>query len=480
MTQNVNGFRILLALALIFFVAFTSTTAHGQSLSQTTRDNDDEDGVVGTTVQLPTLGISIDANGVLTAKMFADPRGELIRKRVAEAKAKLPGNLAKKSKLRKISLRKLEAEVKRLAAQGKPPTDAMQNLAGLTRAQFIFVYPEQNDIVIAGPAEPWVQNPAGRVVGIHSNKPTLQLEDLIAALRTFKPTANLNTWVACSIDPTVKGIERLKEYQKTIPRNIPPAAKARAAAEIGTGLQKSLGQADIKVYGVQRKTHLAQVMIEADYRMKMMAVGLEAPPIKMTTFIAALRGAPRGMQRWWFSPNYECVKVADKNLAIELVGQGVILSTQNIDFDKRARIVSTGKKSSPASKKYASSFTKKYEKIAKVRPVYAQLRNIIDMLVLSAWIHKTKAYERAKWTPDFFFDEKQFSIETQPNPKNCPCVANAVWKRHVLILPAGGGVSIAAARALIDKHLLQDKDGKVAAARQAVKFADDANRWWWD
>ena len=460
--------------AFIFLVTVASISAQDDD------DNENDLNVNSTTVQTPTLGISIDANGVLTAKVFADPRGELIRKRLAEAKAKLPGNLAKKSKLRKISLRKLEAEIKRLAAQGKPPTDAMNYLAGLTRANYVFVYPEKNDIVIAGPAEPWVKNASGRVVGIHSNKPTLQLEDLIAAIRTFRPSAKLNTWVACSIDPTPKGIEQLKQFQKTIPKNIPPASKARAAAEIGQGLQKSLGQAQIKVYGVPRKTHLAQVMIEADYRMKLMAVGLEPPPIKMTTFIAALRGAPRDMQRWWFSPNYDCVKVDDKNLAIELIGQGVLLSTQNIDFDKRARIVSTGKKSSPASKKYATSFTKKYPEISKVRPVYAQLRNIIDMLVLAAWIHKSKAYQKVDWTPDFFLDEKKFSIETMPDPKQCPCVANAVWKGHVLVLPAGGGVSINAARALTSKHLIKDKKGAIAKVQKEIQLGDDPQQWWWD
>lgn len=433
---------------------------------------------VSTTIQLPTLGVSIDANGVLTTKLTNDP--QLIKKRLSEAKQNLPADLLKKSKLRKISLRKLEAELIRLGKQGKSPTDTMQHLAGLVRAEYVFIYEEENDIVIAGPAEPWIVNASGRVVGIESGAPTLLLEDLVAALRTFAPGRRLDTWVACSIDPTAKGIENFKAYQKTVPRRIAPNGRSHAAVEIAAGIQKSLGNAEVKVWGVPRETHLAQVMIEADYRMKMMAVGLEAPPIRMTTFIDALRGAPRDMQRWWFMPNYDCVRVDKQENAIQLVGQGVILSTQKIDFDKNARIVPTGTKPSSASKKYATSFTKHYSKIAEVRPVFAQLRNIIDLLVLAAWIHKSKAYDRVDWKPAHLNDEANLPIEIYADPRQAQCVANAVWKGHILILPAGGGVSINASVALSKKYLKVDESGSIERLSKSFELPADANRWWWD
>ena len=63
----------------------------------------------------------------------------------------------------------------------------MLNLAGLTRVEYVFYYPDTKDIVIAGPAEGYVRDATGRMVGTTTRRATLQLEDLIVALRAFAP-----------------------------------------------------------------------------------------------------------------------------------------------------------------------------------------------------------------------------------------------------------------------------------------------------
>ena len=61
----------------------------------------------------------------------------------------------------------------------------MMQLAGLIRVEYVFAFPDEKDIVIAGPAEGWIQSPAGHIVGIQSGLPTLHLEDLTTALHVF-------------------------------------------------------------------------------------------------------------------------------------------------------------------------------------------------------------------------------------------------------------------------------------------------------
>ncbi len=61
-----------------------------------------------TTVQLPTFGVAVDADGVLSLKMFEDPGGKLRADRLAAAKAGMPGNLLAPAKLRHVSLVALE------------------------------------------------------------------------------------------------------------------------------------------------------------------------------------------------------------------------------------------------------------------------------------------------------------------------------------------------------------------------------------
>src|SRR5690606_10424333 len=105
---------------------------------------------------------------------------------------RLQGDLAKPSQLRKVSLTKLEAELAKQIAAGKQPSDDIQKLAGLTRIDFVFCYPETNEIIIAGPAEPWAISPAGRPQGIKTGAPTLELRDLVTAMRAFGPETAAN------------------------------------------------------------------------------------------------------------------------------------------------------------------------------------------------------------------------------------------------------------------------------------------------
>lgn len=137
---------------------------------------------LATTVQLPTFGVSFDAQGVLQLKTFTDPTGRLAAQRSAAARAALAGNLARPARARKVSIVRLQSAMSELLRDGKRPTGTMQRLAGLTRITSVFCYPELSDIVIVGPAEPWAEDLSGRTVGIETGRPTLLLEDLAAAL----------------------------------------------------------------------------------------------------------------------------------------------------------------------------------------------------------------------------------------------------------------------------------------------------------
>ena len=84
--------------------------------------------------QTAASGVAIDADGVLRTKVFDDPGGQLMRERIASAKATLDPKLASYSKLRKVSLNRLEQVI--LGRQGVL-TDEMRYLAGLLRVRFV-------------------------------------------------------------------------------------------------------------------------------------------------------------------------------------------------------------------------------------------------------------------------------------------------------------------------------------------------------
>ncbi|MCC6126914.1 MAG: DUF1598 domain-containing protein [Pirellulales bacterium] len=428
-----------------------------------------------TTIQ-PQAGVVINAEGVLSLKMYNDPSGMLLRERIAAAKASLDPKVMSASKLRKISLNRLEAAM--LARQGVP-TDEMKYLAGLQRIEYIFFYPDSKDIVLAGPAEGWIADVANRVVGIGSGRPVVQLQDLVAGLRAFPPGGEPTGMIGCSIDPTPEGQAAVQQYLNSIPRinpNIPPQT-------IAEGIRTNMGYHTVSVSGVSPSTHFAQVLVEADYRMKLIGLGLEKPPVDMAVFVDKAKAgdlARNALVRWYFLPDYQCVRVNDDKTAMEIVGGGVKLVGENelVSMSGQRTVVGG---TSKASQTFTNAFTKLYPKIAARSPIFADLRNMIDIAVAAAFIQQQNYYGKADWKMEFLGDENSYRIENYSVPKTVATAVNVIWKPPASFMtPMGGGVEIQAAKAVQADKLLPDEKGTVGKLREQLKPNLADGQWWWD
>ena len=423
---------------------------------------------------IQSAGIAIDAEGVLRVKTFGDPGGQLMRERIAAAKANLGPKLASYSKMRKVSLNRLEQAI---LDHQSTLTDEMRYLAGLQRVRYVFYYPESKDIVLAGPAEGWAADASGRTIGIGTGRPVVQLQDLVVALRAFPASGDKTTMIGCSIDPTPDGLASMQNFlrgNRPSPGNVEPFVEA---------LRNSLGYQIVSINGVAPKTHFAQVMVEADYRMKLIGIGLERPPVRMASYVDRARPGEvsrNALQRWFFVPDYKCVCQSDDKLAMELVGDGVkLVGEDELVMGNGERRTAAGR-GSKASRDFVVNFTSRYPELAERSPVYAELRNLIDLSIAAAYIQEQGYYEKTDWKMPFFGSEREFPIEVYSIPKTVETAVNAVWKGHSLMTPIGGGVTIEATQALKDDNLLADKKGKVAKTREGVKLNLAKGQWWWD
>jgi len=420
-------------------------------------------------------GVVIDGKGVLHKRSVTDPGGQVTRQRVAAAKASMPPELTRRSPSRKISLTRLE---KRIVENGGVPTDEMRYLAGLQRVRHVFCYPESGDVVIEGPAEGWITNMAGRVVGMTSGRPVVQLQDLVVALRAFPPGGQGTPVIGCSIDPTQQGLAEMRRFLYHTGSYATPAQ----TQSIVDGLRTSLGMQEISVNGVPPDTHFAQVLVEADYRMKLIGIGLEQPPVRMVSFVERVNPAAvsrNALFRWYFVPDYNCVRRSKDGLGMELVGDGVKLVGEDELVTTDGQRSAAGR-ASTASQMFTTSFTKKYPELANYSPVYAELRNLIDLVVAAAFIQEQDYYGKTGWTMELLGSEEAFAVQTYEAPKQVESTVAAVWKGRRLMTPIGGGVQIQAAMALEPENLLADENDKVAELRKetAIKLAKD--QWWWD
>ncbi len=424
-------------------------------------------------------GVRVDAQGILRVQTFRDTSGRTAKQRFQAAMTRLDPKLSKPNPMRKISLTRLEKAVAKQIASGQPLTDEMKYLAGMLRVQYVFFYPETGDIVVAGPAEGFAQDASGRVRGLTSGRPVLQLEDLLVALRAYPPNDSRTNVIGVSIDPTPEGLQRMRNFLAQIGRQIQPGDTQR----IASGLRQALGLQTVTIDGISSATHFAQVLVEADYRMKLIGIGLERPPVKITSYVSQAKPrnvARNALQRWYFTPDYKCLRVSKDDLALEMVGWGVKLVGASELVQEGGERVGNAIVNK-ASEAFCQSFTKQYPRLANLEPVYAQLRNLIDISVAAAFIQTKDFYGQANWDLGVFADEQKLPVETCEVPKKVESAVNAIWKGNTLMTPIGGGVDIQPLKAVAKKNLLPDTDGKVEKTRNALQLTElSEGQWWWD
>ncbi|MEC9147293.1 MAG: DUF1598 domain-containing protein, partial [Planctomycetota bacterium] len=212
-------------------------------------------------------GVKIDANGIIQNTSVED-RAKLIDFLKRSTKAP-EGELGKKTEIRMVSLKGLEAAIQKANVKELYELPAeIRYLAGLQRIQYIFLYPEKNDIVIAGPAEGWEFNDEGIMVGKTTRRPVLQLTDLMTSLQTAR-SAGEGQGISVSIDPTQEGRQRYSQFMRQI-RGLSPQVLA--------GARQAMGPQEIKLTGVPTNSRYARILVAADYQMKRLAMDLKEAP----------------------------------------------------------------------------------------------------------------------------------------------------------------------------------------------------------
>jgi hypothetical protein len=411
-------------------------------------------------------GVFVDTQGVL--RYLAPDREGMLGALRAQQLREITGDLTAFNELRKISLAGLDAAIAEHLRTGNTLPDEIRYLGGLQRVQYVFVYPEFNDIILAGPAEGWRVDRRGNVVGVTTGRPVMHLDDLLVALRTAEQAASGG--ISCSIDPTPEGLTRLQNFVR---RNL---SQTQATVR---GMEQSLGAQTISVTGVPADTHFAQVLVAADYRMKRLAMGFEKAPIEGLPSFMSLAGAGKKglsnmMPRWWMAPNYEPVLKDAEGLAYELRGQGVKTLTEEDVLNADGSKQRTGKSSSEAQK-WANLMTTRYEDLALADPIFGELRNVMDLAVVGALIVKENLAARASVSLPVLLNATTLPTVEYPAPRAVDSQASVLRKGSNWVVSVSGGVEI-------NSWAVADRTEQSAALRPIYDQTVTAkpSGWWWN
>lgn len=419
-------------------------------------------------------GIRIDAQGVVSLTDVSEGVTGLDRKRRdALAKKHLSQDLTQPAAIRMVSLVQLEKQLEAILSQEAAIPDELFYLAGLQRIDYLFVFPEEHDLVIAGPAEGFVPDSVGRMIGVESTRPTLRLDDLIIALRSVPKSKQ----IGCSIDPVAS---RIAELQKFIRQGVP--ATQQEVEDRFNQMDEILGLQDVRIDGVPNDSHFAIMLVEADYRMKRIALGLENPAVKgLKSHLAMLGNGANVMQRWWFVPFYDAIHRSENGLSFQFVGQRAQLLAEDEVTDAQGHRTSaaTTHKSTHA---FAKQFTQKFAQLADKSPVFGELQNLIDWVVVVSLLQQQGLPEQIGWKPSLLMDPDRLKYPTFETPKQVPSLVSYKRTGNLVVGLVGGGVTIRTEPPLA----LVNAPERTATQLETVRTASQnmtpssAHRWWWD
>jgi Protein of unknown function (DUF1598) len=384
------------------------------------------------------------------------------------------------SKLRYVSLPRLEREITRRQDAHKPLDATMLALAGLQRISYIFVYPESGDLVLAGPAGDWRVAKFGRVVSADTGQPIERLDDLLVLLRRSQQAPD--SYYGCMINPRQEALAQTQDYlNKTSNRPLEPSRRDAWIAK----LRDMLGKQDIEVFGIDPASRVARVLVESDYHMKLIGMGIadgvDGVDSYLDMVVASRKpAASMSVLRWWFALNYSAIRSSPAGDSYELVGQGARVLSENEILAAQGKRVHTGQ-SDPLNQKFADDFTAHFSELAKTYPVYGELRSIFDLSLAVALIQSEHLAEHAGWKPTRLLDTDKLRLPKGPVAKEVDTVANyRVASASRIIAGVSGGVMVAPADALAKPREAASADA-LAAHAQAAPLADpESGVWWWD
>jgi len=425
-------------------------------------------------------GVYVDSDGTLNKlETELDRSLAVVRERAIFSGPS--GNPRKRATLRKVSLTRLEREVQLLAATGREPDEAMQTLAGLQRVKYILLYPETGDIVLAGPAGDWQRNAEGRLVDAEGGRPLVMLDDLVVILRNAMADDGR---FGCSITPRR---ENLQAAQAVNDRWSKAALKPGQRGKWLDEMRNAVGLQDITVYGIDPRTRAARVLVEADYHMKLVGMGLEDGVLGVESYLDSIDARageplpPMNVLRWWFTLNYDALRTTEQRDAFELRGAGVKVLSENELLDERGERVHTGK-SDELNSRFAQSFTKHFEALSARYPVYADLRNIFDLALVAAVVRSHTLPSQVDWHLTHFGTDGDYRPEISTAPKQVESIINhRTVSGNRIVAGVSGGVTVDARDLAANTAVKLDDYGLLQSERRQSTPKTLAPRaWWWD
>lgn len=394
-------------------------------------------------------GVDMDPQGVLRAgKTELDPR-------LVEMRKKGLGK-EKDRDLCYISVPRLLAEAKKCIDASQPLPDKVRFLGGMVKLQYIFVYPEQGDLVIAGPAEPFDASVPYRPLGQITGRPVLQLDDLVVALRAFG-NGKSPFRIGCDIHITRDIAERVDKKVKEVSSKLGESMKSKDAA---VEIAEAGGEQPVEYYGIASNTRFAFVCVEADYRLKQLGLSLIKSPVTAVKSYFHLIPRPERNHRFSLETHYDAILVSPEGDAFELRGPSLKVNTGLLRLPGDPnKPMNNPDEASDSAKKFMNAANQHFGELCKSLVSWADLQNLGDLTLLAAIVARDEVDKKIKW--DMSWTLSGYPVTEMASPKSAQVLCNTKHAGNMVLFTTGGvglwGKEWAEKRTADEKGELKDK-----------------------
>ena len=344
-----------------------------------------------------------------------------------------------------LSLAALAREAARVQAADRPLRKEFKALGGINWIEGYVADKDSGDVILVGRCIP--------------GRPRLHIDDLVVNAR--------NIWDGrrypfCSLDPKPKDVAGV---QRLLAGAVPPR-NVKDVRQLFRGLKKTWGDQVVVLGGVPRNSRHAHAMIDSDYHMKRVSLGLVelegiiSPPDRWVRqakkAIRPGRRAPAdgpSMSRFWFHIKEGHPTFQESDGIVWLDGCSVVLLTKKQAANANGKLRDAGKED-PIAKAFAAQFSARFREAAAKVPEYAQLESLYRLIAVLRAMHLRKAAQLAGLDLNYYRRRHQYLAEKKM-PKTKPGLANykeatfdqslggGALKPHTLSSMVCGGVSMA-------------------------------------
>lgn len=388
---------------------------------------------------LDPVGVEIDANGVLR-KISTDPDpqlGELWKRKI------------KDGELGYVSLPRILAEARKCVEKNQPIPDSLRYLGGLVKIQYLFVYPEEGDLVLAGRAEPFEAKRRYRPIGQKTGRPVLHLDDLVTALRAC--AGGIPPRIGVDIKITKEIARRVDDKWK----EIAPKIREMGGQAAADALSEAGGVQPVEFYGIDPNTRFGFVCVEADYQLKQLGLNLRESPVKGVRSYFSMLTKPEMNHRFSLESHYDAIVASPDRNAFELRGPSLKVNGGILHI-----YGSEAGDPSFSAKKFISLCNDHFDELSRHLLSWADLANLGDLCLVAALVAKEKLAEKAKWDLSWVMDPKGYPVASIRSPTGARTLCNHKTTGGMLLVTSGGVGLFPAA--WIEK-ISEDKEGKLIA-----------------